>query len=341
MSDVLLSFRGIGHDFPGRGRGGRPLRALRDVSLSVRRGETLSVVGESGCGKSTLARVAVRLYQPSHGTLEFHGEDLTRARGRALRPLRRGVQMVFQDPNGSLDPRMTVRRSITEPLQAAGVARRDRAGRAAEVISQVGLPADALDSYPHEFSGGQRQRIALARALAASPELLVLDEPTSALDVSVQAQILNLLQETQAVQSLAYLFISHNLGVVRYLSDRVAVMYLGSVVEVADTADLFAGPQHPYTVALLSAVLEPEAGTATHGRAALRGELPSAADTPPGCAFAARCWLALDQCRTVRPPLVETAPGRQVACHRPGEASLTDLPQLTGAGRSGEQDVRA
>jgi peptide/nickel transport system ATP-binding protein len=245
MSDVVLSFRGIGHDFAARGRGGAPLRALRDVSLSVRRGETLSVVGESGCGKSTLARVAVRLYRPTHGTLEFHGDDVTRARGRALRPLRRGVQMVFQDPNGSLDPRMTVRRSITEPLQAAGVARHDRGGRAAEVLSQVGLPVDALDSYPHEFSGGQRQRIAIARALAARPELLVLDEPTSALDVSVQAQILNLLRETQAARSLAYLFISHNLGVVRYLSDRVAVMYLGGVVEVADSADLFAAPSTP------------------------------------------------------------------------------------------------
>jgi oligopeptide/dipeptide ABC transporter ATP-binding protein len=327
-TDTVLRFRGIDHEFAGRGV---RVHALRDVSLSVRRGETLSVVGESGCGKSTLARVAVRLYQPTGGTLEFHGQDLTRAYGRALRPLRRGVQMVFQDPNGSLDPRLTIRRSVTEPLQAAGMAAPDRQRRAREVLEQVGLPAEALDSYPHEFSGGQRQRIALARALAPRPELVVLDEPTSALDVSVQAQILNLLREMQAAQSLAYLFISHNLGVVRYLSDRVAVMYLGEVVELARTDELFAGPQHPYTVALLSAVLEPEAGAAAPRRTVLRGELPSAAAVPAGCAFAARCWLATDRCRTERPALVEAAPGRQVACHRPGEATLTDVPRSPAA----------
>jgi oligopeptide/dipeptide ABC transporter ATP-binding protein len=324
MADVL-TFRSISHEFAARGV---RVQALRDVSLSVGQGETLSVVGESGCGKSTLARVAVRLYQPTGGALEFRGQDVTRARGRALRPLRRGVQMVFQDPNGSLDPRLTVRRSVIEPLQAAGIAGPERQRRAREVLEQVGLPSGALDSYPHEFSGGQRQRIALARALASEPELVVLDEPTSALDVSVQAQILNLLREMQAARSLAYLFISHNLGVVRYLSDRVAVMYLGGVVELARTDELFAAPQHPYTVALLSAVLEPDTGAATARRTVLRGELPSAADVPVGCAFAARCWLATDRCRTERPVPVETAPGRHVACHRPGEATLTDVPDV-------------
>jgi len=278
-----------------------------------------------------------------HGPHQLRPIEINRDKPTLAALRGKRVSMIFQEPMTSLNPCLRIGDQVAEVLRIHRLAgRRAARERAVELLELVEIPAPRKRArqYPHEFSGGQRQRIAMARALAARPELLVLDEPTSALDVSVQAQILNLLRETQAAQSLAYLFISHNLGVVRYLSDRVAVMYLGGVVEVAGSADLFAAPRHPYTVALLSAVLEPEAGTGVPRRAALRGELPSAAHTPPGCAFAARCWLALDRCRTVRPPLVETAPGRQVACHRPGEASLSDLPQPTGAGRPGEQDVR-
>ena len=329
-TDNLLEVTGLEKHFPiSRGalikRKVAAVRAVDGVDFSVRSGETLGLVGESGCGKSTTGRLVTRLLEPSGGTVVFEGRDITHLSTGQMRPLRRDVQMIFQDPYSSLNPRHTVGTIVGAPIRIQHIETPNGVKR--EVLEQVGLPAEALDSYPHEFSGGQRQRIALARALAPRPELVVLDEPTSALDVSVQAQILNLLREMQAAQSLAYLFISHNLGVVRYLSDRVAVMYLGEVVELARTDELFAGPQHPYTVALLSAVLEPGAGAAAPRRTVLRGELPSAAAVPAGCAFAARCWLATDRCRTERPALVEAAPGRQVACHRPGEATLTDVPR--------------
>ena len=336
----LLELSGIGHDF-GRRTGSSGVRAVDDVSLTLDRGETVGLVGESGCGKSTLGRIATRLYRPTRGAVRFEGRDMTHQPDAAdLKAFRRAVQMVFQDPSGSLNPRLPVGSSIEEPLRARGVSRADRRARLSRVLEEVGLDTAAAARYPHEFSGGQRQRLALARALAPQPSLIVLDEPTSALDVSIQAQILNLLQEIQQRERIAYLFVSHNLGVVRHLSERVAVMYLGSIVEIAPSRRLFAAPQHPYSMALLSSVLEPgsvpgngAAGAGTRsgggretglgGRIVLRGELPSPTDVPAGCPFSSRCWMADDRCRTERPALVELAPGHLTACHKPGEGAAT------------------
>jgi oligopeptide/dipeptide ABC transporter ATP-binding protein len=291
----LLELSDIGHVFRS---GGTSLRALDGVSLSLGEGETLGLVGESGCGKSTLGRIATGLYRPTSGTVRSSGS----------------TQMVFQDPGGSLNPRLTIGASVEEPLRARRRPKGERRARVPEVLEQVGLDPATATRFPHEFSGGQRQRIALARALAPQPSVIVLDEPTSALDVSIQAQILDLLRDIQRRQRIAYLFISHNLGVVRHLSDRVAVMYLGSVVELAPTRELFAGARHPYTVALLSAVLEP--GSGLGDRVVLSGEPPSPAQTPAGCPFSSRCWLADDHCRAERPALTEREPGHLVACHK-------------------------
>ncbi|MFJ6894300.1 ABC transporter ATP-binding protein [Streptomyces hokutonensis] len=316
-SEPLLELSGIGHEFGGRpGRSG--VRAVDDITLALSPGETVGLVGESGCGKSTLGRIATRLYRPTRGAVRFEGKDMThKPKSADLKAFRRAVQMVFQDPNGSLNPRLPVGASIEEPLRARGVARADRRTRLAEVLEEVGLDTSAAARYPHEFSGGQRQRLALARALAPQPSVIVLDEPTSALDVSIQAQILNLLQEIQQRDRIAYLFISHNLGVVRHLSERVAVMYLGSIVELAPAKELFEDPQHPYSMALLSSVLEP--GDDGPGeQIVLKGELPSPSDIPTGCPFSSRCWLADDHCRSERPALTEQAPGHLTACHKPG-----------------------
>ncbi|WP_262058909.1 ABC transporter ATP-binding protein [Streptomyces sp. STR69] len=316
-SEPLLELSGIGHEFGGRpGRSG--VRAVDDITLALNPGETVGLVGESGCGKSTLGRIATRLYRPTRGAVRFEGKDMThKPKSADLKAFRRAVQMVFQDPNGSLNPRLPVGASIEEPLRARGVARAERRTRLAEVLEEVGLDASAAARYPHEFSGGQRQRLALARALAPQPSVIVLDEPTSALDVSIQAQILNLLQEIQQRDRIAYLFISHNLGVVRHLSERVAVMYLGSIVELAPAKELFGDPQHPYSMALLSSVLEP--GDDGPGeQIVLKGELPSPSDIPAGCPFSSRCWLADDRCRSERPALVERTPGHLTACHKPG-----------------------
>ena len=320
----LLELAGVGHMF-GHGPGRSGVRAVDDVSLTLGRGETVGLVGESGCGKSTLGRIAARLYRPTRGAVRFEGRDMTHRPDRTdLKAFRRAVQMVFQDPNSSLNPRLPVGASIEEPLRARRMPRADRRDRLAQVLEEVGLDRTAAVRYPHEFSGGQRQRLALARALAPQPAVIVLDEPTSALDVSIQAQILNLLQDIQQQDRIAYLFISHNLGVVRHLSSRVAVMYLGSIVELAPSRRLFEAPQHPYSRALLSSVLEPGDGAGTGGRIELKGELPSPMDVPSGCPFSSRCWLADDRCRAERPALVEQAPGHLTACHNPGGAGWPD-----------------
>ena len=313
-AEVLVECHQVGQEFAARG--GNAVRALDSVDLQVRRGETLGIVGESGCGKSTLARAIMLLRSPSSGRIVFDGQRMDAVRGRELKRQRQRMQMVFQDPNDSLDPTYTIARSIMEPLLAAGRSTAEARREARAAILEVGMTEDVLARHPHEFSGGQRQRIAIARALATHPEFMVLDEPTSALDVSIQAQILNLLARLQRERNLTYLFISHNLGVVRHLADRVAVMYLGRVVEIGPTAEVFNNPQHPYTKALLSAVPDPE-DTSTE-RIVLTGDLPSPRKRYPGCAFAARCWLASEKCRTERPELVtsgEGGGGQRSACH--------------------------
>jgi oligopeptide/dipeptide ABC transporter ATP-binding protein len=293
------------------------IRAVDGVDVAIGPGETLGLVGESGCGKSTLARVLIRLIEPEGGALLFRGQDITHLPDRAMRALRRDMGIVFQDPFGSLNPRMTVGELIAEPMliHATG----DGAFRRARLLDLLGLvgllPAHA-QRYPHEFSGGQRQRIAIARALATEPAFLVCDEPTSALDVSIQAQVLNLLRALQERLGLACLFVSHNLAAVRHMAPRVAVMYLGRIVEEAPRERLFATPQHPYTQALLSAAAEPGAERRT--RIVLKGEVPSPADPASGCRFRTRCPRAVARCAAEEPVLAEVAAGQRVACHFPG-----------------------
>jgi len=295
--------------------GRRRLRAVDGVSFAIPRGSTLSLVGESGCGKSTVARLAVGLYAPSRGRVVFDGTELAEARRDPRQ--RRRMQMIFQDPYASLNPRWRVRDIIAEPLAAFGLlpdaaAQRDKV---AALLAQVGLAAADGEKYPHEFSGGQRQRISIARALSSSPEFLVCDEPTSALDVSVQAQILNLMQELQRSLGLTFLFISHNLAVVRQVSDRIGVMYLGRIVEQAASETLFRQPRHPYTRALLAAI--PDLEMTGRARIPVGGEVPSPIDPPSGCAFHPRCPLANDRCRAEAPRsrALPDAPGTEVACH--------------------------
>ena len=311
----ILAVEGLSMDFPaGRGRW---LRAVAEVDLAVEGGETIGIVGESGCGKTTLGRLMLRLLAPTAGRVVFNGRDITGLSAREMRPLRRDIQIVFQDPYSSLNPRMRVADIIGEPLRALGLGRRAIEARIGEMLDLVKLPRDSASRYPHAFSGGQRQRIGIARALAAHPKLIVCDEAVSALDVSVQAQILNLLAGIQRDFALTLVFISHNLGVVRHISHRVAVMYLGRIVELASEAELFAAPLHPYTQALIGAVLDPDPKR-RGSRRPLEGELPSPLDPPPGCAFHQRCPRATDVCRASRPPLAPAGPSRQVACHHPG-----------------------
>ncbi len=317
----LLETKGLSVHFPvgssAFGATARTLRAVDGVDLEIGVGETLGVVGESGCGKTTLGRAVLRLVEPTAGTIRFDGADVTRVTGSGLAPLRRAVQAVFQDPFGSLNPRLRVGEIVGEPLVNLGWPRAKIAARVAEVLDIVGLPTEYAARHPHAFSGGQRQRICIARALAPSPRLIVCDEAVSALDVSIQAQVLNLLKDIQREFGVAYLFVSHNLAVVRHLSHRVAVMYLGRIVELSDEASLYAAPLHPYTAALLSAVPDPDPERPLRA-AVLEGDLPSPIDPPPGCAFHTRCPVAQPQCRERMPELREIEPGRFARCHFPG-----------------------
>jgi peptide/nickel transport system ATP-binding protein len=314
----LLEVQGLTKEFAVAGdRPGSVLRAVDDVSFTLEPGEALAIVGESGCGKTTLGRLVLRLLRPTAGRILFEGRDLAPLSERAMRPLRRHLQIVFQDPFSSLDPRQKVKEIVAEPLRNIGQGARGRAARVAEVLERVGLPPEAMGRYPHAFSGGQRQRIGIARALAAGPKLLVCDEAVSALDVSVQAQVLNLLKDLQRDLGLALLFISHNLAVVRYISRRVAVMYLGRIVELAPEQDLFERPQHPYTQALIAAVPEPDPA-ARGRRSVLEGDLPSPVDQPSGCAFHPRCPRAAERCRREAPALGPSPTGGLVRCHFPG-----------------------
>jgi peptide/nickel transport system ATP-binding protein len=294
------------------------VRAVDDVSFSIARGETLGLVGESGCGKSTVGRAILRLYEPTAGRVIFDGQDITKLSEGDMRPLRRRMQMVFQDPFASLNPRHSVGRIIGEPLRAHELVKRGGvAKRVRELLQVVGLPADAASRYPHEFSGGQRQRIGVARAIAANPDFVVADEPVSALDVSIQAQIINLLEELQGEFDLTYLFIAHDLAVVRHISDRIAVMYLGSIVEVSPAEELYDNPLHPYTISLLSAVPIPDPVVERQRETILlAGDLPSPANPPPACRFHTRCpYVQPTRCRDDVPPLRTLAPGHTVACH--------------------------
>jgi peptide/nickel transport system ATP-binding protein len=293
------------------------IKAVDGVSLTIERGETVGLVGESGCGKSTLGRTILRLYEPTSGRIVFDGRDITRLSDAQLRPVRERMQMVFQDPFASLNPRHSVGRIVGEPLRVHGVAsRRELSGRVRVLLEVVGLPADAGNRYPHEFSGGQRQRIGLARALALNPDFVVCDEPVSALDVSIQAQIVNLLEELQEQLDLTYLFIAHDLAVVRHISDRIAVMYLGKIVEVAPGDDLYENPLHPYTVTLLSAIPIPDPAI-ERNRTSIRveGDLPSPVNPPSACRFHTRCpFVQETRCRDEE-PLLREVQGHLVACH--------------------------
>jgi oligopeptide transport system ATP-binding protein len=317
----LLAVEGLVKQFGGTGWFARtpPVRAVDGVSFSVMRGETLALVGESGSGKSTTARLALRLVEPSAGSIRFDGRDITNASERALRPLRQRMQMVFQDPFASLDPRLTVRQTLEEPLIVHGMGKAaERRARVDELLGLVGLGPHHAGRYTHEFSGGQRQRVGIARALMLHPDLVVCDEPVSALDVSIQAQVVNLLKDLQARLGLTYLFIAHDLAVVKHMADRVAVMYLGKLVEVAPKATLFAQPRHPYTRTLLDAIPRPHPGEPARHQPIATGDAMSGGATQ-GCRFHPRCPFAIERCRVEEPALETAGPGQLAACHRKDE----------------------
>jgi oligopeptide/dipeptide ABC transporter ATP-binding protein len=310
------------------------VRALDGVSLAVQAQETLGVVGESGCGKSTLGRSLLRLIEPTSGAVRFKGEDVTTAPNARLRELRKHLQMVFQDPYASLNPRLPVRDTVGEPLIVHGTSKKEARARVVDLLEAVGLSPEHANRYPHEFSGGQRQRIGIARALALNPDVIVLDEPVSALDVSVQAQVINLLEDLQDELDLTYLFIAHDLSVVRHISDRIAVMYLGVVAELASSERLYQAPAHPYTHALLSAVpiADPDVERSRE-RIILEGDLPSPANPPSGCRFHTRCPIVEERCRTDVPELREIHSGQFVACHFPIEPGETLVDRVRALGR--------
>lgn len=311
----LVSIRNLRKYFPVEGTDD-VVRAVDDVSLDVLEGETLGLVGESGCGKSTVGRCLLRLIEPTSGEVRFQNVDVLAASRNELREMRREMQIIFQDPYASLNPRMRIGDIVAEPLVIHGLGTKiDRKEKVAQLLKRVGLDSEYMNRYAHEFSGGQRQRIGVARALALSPKLIVADEPVSALDVSVQAQVVNLLQELQDEFKLTYLFISHGLAVVEHISTRVAVMYLGRIVEVADAAELYAKPLHPYTQALLSAIPIPDPRQ-KRNRIVLQGDVPTPINPPSGCRFRTRCPLAIEECAQVDPELREITPGHQVACIR-------------------------
>jgi oligopeptide/dipeptide ABC transporter ATP-binding protein len=314
----ILEVKGLKQYFPIKGgilgRTINHVKAVDGISFTIYEGETVSIVGESGCGKSTTGRSILRLEDPTSGEIRFNGQDLLSLNKRKMREMRKDLQVIFQDPFASLNPRQTVRRILEEAMEILNVVpKKQRGKRAVELLEQVGLRADFIDRYPHEFSGGQRQRIGIARALAVEPKLIICDEAVSALDVSVQAQVLNLLKKLQRDYKLTYLFISHDLGVVRHISDRVIVMYLGNIVEIGDKKSLFENPQHPYTKALLSAIPDPTRKR-NKERIMLKGDVPSPIDPPSGCRFHTRCPMATEQCKLKKPEFTRVGPEHFVAC---------------------------